>query len=85
MFVRINVGTNYCGEWNERVYDFPDGTTTEYIESYAGEFADENALTFGDTLDCEDDEEDGYREAFYNYDILNMTREEVWGDPRSLN
>lgn len=73
MFVRIKVETNYCGEWNEDVYEFPDDTTTEHIESYASELADENALTFGDTLDCED----GYREAYYDYTVLDMTREEV--------
>lgn len=87
MFVRIKVETNYCSEWDEGAFEFLDGTTTEHIESYAAEWADENALSFGDTLDCEDYEEDGYREAFYDYDILDITREEVleeYGEIRNL-
>lgn len=96
MFVRIKVHTNYCGEWDEGAFEFPDGTTIEHIEEYAAEWADENAVewssenvmffdTLGETDDLEEDEET--RESFYDYDILDKTREEVleeYGEIRNL-
>lgn len=88
MFVRIKVETNYCGEWDEGVFEFPDGTTEDAILDYASAWADENAMSFG-TLDEpeDDDEEQEYRETYSEYEILPAAREEIeeeYGEIRNL-
>lgn len=85
MFVRIRVETNYCGEWDEGVYEFPDDTTEKDIELYASELADENALSFEEPI--EPDDEDESREAYYEWEKLEETREQIlkdWGEIHSI-
>lgn len=79
MYVYIKVDTNYCGEWDEGVFEFPEGTTEDHIADYASEWANENAMTFGNIDEPEDDDydENDYREAYCKWKILKGTRQEV--------
>lgn len=80
MFVKIMLETNYCGEQDETVREFPDDTTDEVLDAYIADAADDNALSFGSLDEPEEDEvdsDDDFRETFGNWEKLNMTREEI--------
>lgn len=64
---------------DEKVVEFPDGTPEAQIDFYASEWADDNAMSFGDIeWDDEDaDEDNEYREAYSEFEILSMSREEI--------
>lgn len=74
MFVKIRCETNYCGEWDESVREFPDDTTDEELNDYASDAADDNARSFGELGEPEDED---YREAYGNWEKLEKTREEI--------
>lgn len=78
MFVHMKAETNYCGEHDEKVVEFPDDITDNDIELYVSEWADENAISFGELGEPENDEDDqDYRESYSSWDKLEGTREEI--------
>lgn len=84
MFVKFECETNYCGERDEKVVEFPDDTTDEELDNYSNEYADENAMSFRtlDELEEEEDEEDEFRDSFGSWEKLEKTKEEIemeWG------